>query len=71
VLKRIFGPKRDVVTGLQRKLHEKLHLYTLHSTPNIISEIKSKRRWDGHMAGTGERKGSYRVLLGKQTTWKT
>jgi hypothetical protein len=51
VLRRIFGPKRDEVTGGWRKLpNEELH--NLHSSPSIITMIKSRRmRWAGHVAG--------------------
>jgi hypothetical protein len=54
VLRGIFGPKRDEVTGDWRKLHnEKLH--NLYSSPNIIRMIKSRRmRWTGHVARMGE-----------------
>jgi hypothetical protein len=50
VLRRLFGPKRDDVTGEWRKLHnEELHI--LYSSPNIIRQIKSMRmRWAGHVA---------------------
>jgi hypothetical protein len=52
VLRRIFGPKRDEVTGGWRRLHiEELH--NLYSSPNRM--IKSRRmRWAGHVAGMGE-----------------
>jgi hypothetical protein len=65
VLRRIFGPKRDTVTGEWRKLHnEKLHI--LYSSPNIIRQIKSRRmRWMGHVACMGEERNVYRVLMGK------
>jgi hypothetical protein len=55
VLRRIFGPKRDEVTGDWRKLlNEDLH--NLYSSPNIISMIKSRRmRWAGHVARVGRR----------------
>jgi hypothetical protein len=54
VLRRIFGPKRDEVTGEWRKLHSG-ELHNLYSAPNNIREIKSKRmRWAGHVARTGE-----------------
>jgi hypothetical protein len=65
VLRRIFGPKRDEVTGEWRKLHNK-ELYALYSSPNIILEIKSRRlRWAGLVARMGERRGAYRALVGK------
>jgi hypothetical protein len=65
VLRRIFGPKRDEVTGELRKLHnEELHI--LYSFPNIIRQIKLRRtRWAGHVAHMGEERNVYRVLMGK------
>jgi hypothetical protein len=65
VLRRIFGPKRDEVTGEWRKLHsEELHI--LYSSPNIIRQIKSRRmRWAEHVARMGEERNLYRVLMGK------
>jgi hypothetical protein len=65
VLRRIFGPKRDEVTGEFRKLHnEELHI--LYSSPNIIRQIKARRmRWVGHVACMGEERKAYRVLAGK------
>jgi len=64
VLRRIFGSRRDEVTGEWRKLHnEKLNY--LYSSPSIVRVIQSKRmRWVGHVARVGER-GIYRVLVGK------
>jgi len=65
VLRRIFGPKRDEVTGGWRKLHNE-ELNDLYVTPNIVRVIKSRRmRWAGHVARMGERRGVYRVLVGK------
>jgi hypothetical protein len=65
VLRRIFGPKRDEVTGEWRRLHNK-ELYALYSSPNIIRVIKSRRlKWAGLVACMGERRGAYRVLMEK------
>jgi hypothetical protein len=65
VLRRIFGPKRNEVTGEWRRLHNK-ELYALYSLPNIIPVIKSRRlRWAGHVARMGERRGAYRALVGR------
>jgi hypothetical protein len=55
VLRRIFGPKRDEVTGVWRKLHNE-ELHNLYSSASIIRMIKSRRmRWAGHVAQMGRR----------------
>jgi hypothetical protein len=65
VLRRIFGCKRDEVTGEWRKLHNE-ELYILYFSPDIISQIKSRRMmWAGHVACMGEERKVYKVLVGK------
>jgi hypothetical protein len=65
VLRRIFGPKRDEVTGEWRKLHNK-ELHDLYTSPSIIRIIKSRRlTWAGNVARMGEMRNAYRLLLGK------
>ena len=64
VLRRIFGPKWDEVTGEWRKLHNK-ELHDLYCSPNSVRVINSKRmRWAEHVARVGEKRGVYRVLVG-------
>jgi hypothetical protein len=65
VLRRVFGPKRDEVTGAWRKLHNE-ELNDLYSLPNIVRVVKSRRtRWAGHMTCMGEERGVHIVLVGK------
>ena len=65
VLRRIFGPRRDEVTGELRRLHNE-ELNDLYSSPNNVRVIKSRRmRWAGHVARMDEERGVYRVLVGK------
>ena len=65
VLRRIFGPRRDEVTGEWRRLHNE-ELNDLYCSPNIVRVIKWRRmRWAGHVARMGEERGMYRVLVGK------
>jgi hypothetical protein len=67
VLRGIFGPKRDEVTGEWRKLHNK-ELHDLYSSPSIIRITKSRRmRWAGHVARTGEKRNAYTLLVGKRS----
>jgi hypothetical protein len=64
-LRRIFGPKRDEVTGQWRKLHNQ-EPHILYSSPDIIILIKSRRmRCAGLMSRVGDEKKVYRVLVGK------
>jgi len=65
VLRRVFGPMRDEVTGERRKLHNE-ELNDLYSSPSTVRLIKSRRmRWVGHVARMEEGRGVYRVLVGK------
>jgi hypothetical protein len=65
VLRRIFGPKRDEVTGEWRKLHSE-ELHNLYSSPDVIRQVKSMRmRWAGHVTRVGEERNVYKVLVGK------
>jgi hypothetical protein len=65
VLGKIFGPKRDEVTGEWRRRHNE-ELYALYSSPHTIRVIKSRRiKWAGHVACVGEGRGAYRVLVEK------
>jgi hypothetical protein len=65
VLRRIFGPKRDEATAEWRRLRNE-GLNDLYSSPTIIRLIKSRRmRWEGHVARMGEKRGVYRILVGR------
>jgi len=62
---KIFGPRRDEVTGEWRRLHND-ELNDLYSSPNTVQVIKSRRmRWAGHVVRMGEERGVYRVFVGK------
>jgi hypothetical protein len=65
VLRRIFGPKKDEVTGEWRKLHSE-ELNNLYSSSHIIRQDKSRRMmWTGHVVRTGEERKLVKVLVGK------
>jgi len=65
VLSRVFGPKRDEVTGKWKKLHKE-ELSNLYSLPNLLRVVKSRRmRQAGHVERMGEERGMHRVLVGK------
>jgi hypothetical protein len=69
VLRRIFGPKMDEMTGGWRKLHNE-ELHGLYSSPSIVRVIKARMKWAGHVARMGEVRGAYNIL-GWETTRKT
>jgi hypothetical protein len=65
VLRRVFRPKMDEVTGEWRNLHNE-ELNDLYSLPNTLWVVKSRRmRWAGHVARMGEERGVHRLLVGK------
>jgi len=71
VLRKIFGRRRDEVTGEWRKLHNE-ELNDLYCSPNIVRVIKWRRMsWVWHVARMGERRGVYRVLVGKSEGKRT
>jgi hypothetical protein len=65
VLRKIFEPKKDEVTGEWRKLHSE-ELHELYSSPSIIRIIKSRSmRWAGYVARIGQKRNAYMLLVGK------
>ena len=64
VLRGIYGPKTDEVTGEWRKVHNE-ELKDLCFSSNIVRVIKSRMKWTGHVARIGKRRGVYRVLVAK------
>jgi hypothetical protein len=65
VLRRIFVPKRDEVTGGRRKLHNE-ELHNLYSSPSIIRMTKSRKiRWAGHVARVEAKRNAYSISVGK------
>ena len=64
-LRKLFGPKRDEITEEWRRLHNE-ELYDFYSFPNIIRVSNSRRmRWAGYMARMEDRRGAYKVLMGR------
>jgi hypothetical protein len=64
VLRIIFGPRRDEVTGEWRKMHSE-ELHNLYSSPDITRQIKADEWWAGHVARMGEERKLYKVLVRK------
>jgi hypothetical protein len=65
VLRKVFGPKRDEVSGEWRKLHNE-ELNDQYSLLNIVRVVKSRRmRWAGDVARMGKNRGVHRMLMGK------
>jgi len=66
VLRRIFGSRRDEITGEWRRLHNE-ELNDLYCSQNYVRVIKWRRmRWAGHVANMGEETGTYRILVGNR-----
>ena len=64
--RRIFGPRKDEVTGERGKIHHVEELNDLYSSPNVVRVIKSRRmRCGRHVARMGVRKGVYMIFMGK------
>jgi hypothetical protein len=63
VLRRVFGPKREKLTGEWSKLHNE-ELNDLYCSPHLVWVIKSRMRWARHVARMGKRRGVYRDLVG-------
>jgi hypothetical protein len=64
MLRKIFGPKRNEITGEWRKLHNE-ELNDLNCSPNTVRVISREMRWEGHVACIGDRRGAYGVLVEK------
>jgi hypothetical protein len=64
VLRRLFRPKKEEVTGEWRKLHNE-ELHDLYSSPSIIRIMKARMIWAGHLARMGEKRNAYRLLVRK------
>ena len=70
VLRKMFGSMREEETRESRRLHNE-ELYNLYSSPNIILLIKSRRiKWAGHVACMRNRRGAYRIFMGKPDGWR-
>ena len=71
VVRKIFGAKRDEITGEWRQLHND-EIHALYSSPNIIRKLKSRRlRWAGHVVHKKQSRNAYRILVGKSEGKRT